>query len=301
MNTVLLTIQFILITLFGISQYIIPLQSKNGAKYIESVIDGVPIEFIFDTGATATLLSTEVFNKIKEKSGDYELLRVDSYQIADGSMVLANTYSADSLCLGTLCFKQIEFSVFQSENTSCLLGQNIFEKLYSYEIQSNQIRLTPRDYVGNDYYQKYSKETLIDAALMTFEALLDITFQSLTKLEYKISKAEYSLDKYDSTINFKFEVFSIKNINDIYSKSKYYTACEKFTKEILRIVLFDIIKDKNLLDMLLSEIIALKIDEIQFNICLTFANREHCFNRTVYCDQFIENKTFNSITDIDVY
>ena len=139
MNATFLTILFNLISLFGFSQYIIPLKNKNGAKYIESNVDGVPIEFIFDTGASSTMLSLEAFERIKNKSGQYELLRVETYQVADGSTVSANTYLADSICIGSLCFEKIEFSVIQSENSPCLLGQNIFEKLYSYEIQSNQI------------------------------------------------------------------------------------------------------------------------------------------------------------------
>lgn len=301
MNTNHLTVLFCLISLFGFSQIIIPLKTKNGAKYIESNVDGVPIEFIFDTGATSTLLSTEAFEKIKNKSGLYELLRVESYQVADGSTVSANTYLADSICIGSLCFENMEFSVIQSANSPCLLGQNIFEKFYSYEIQSNQIKLTPRNYSGDDYYQKYSTETFIDASLITFQTFFDLTFQSLTNLEYKISKAEYSLDKYDSTVIYKFEVFSDITFKEVYSRSKYYDMCEKYTKDLLGKVLFDIVSDKDLLDLMISEIVALKIDEFQFNICIPFKDKEYCFKRILYTNQFTEKKTFISQSEILVY
>jgi hypothetical protein len=292
---------FCIVGYWAQSQYIVPIKKLNGLNYIDCVVDGEPIEFIFDTGAGSTCLSEDAFNKLKNHSGEYIRIREETFQVADGSYVDASIYSADSLCIGKLCFNNVEFCVMPSLDAPCLLGQNIFKNLYSYEIQSNQIILTPRSYLGEDYYQKYSKETLIDLSLQTFETYFDVLLQGKSEFEFKISNTEHIVDKYDSTLIFCFDTFSDKTYNDTYSRVKYFDLCEKYTKGLIGTILFDLISDAELKIILKEEIVNLKIEEFQFNIFLNFSDKEYCFKRIVYTNQFLEESTFNSLKDIQIY
>ena len=50
-----------------------------------------------------------------------------------------------------------------------------------------------------------------------------------------------------------------------------------------------------------KEITTLKIDEMHFNVCITFKDQEYCFKRIFYTDQIRTKKEINSLSEIQIF
>jgi hypothetical protein len=283
------------------SQWVIPLVEQNNVKLIECTVDGVREKFVFDTGASSTLISKQTFSKINNLSGPYFAFKTEKFVIADGSLVESKTYYADSICVGGLCFKNIAFNVIDSENATSLLGQNVFEKFYSYEVQSNQVKLFPRNYTGENYYEKYSKNTLLETSILTFKGFINLTALKVSKFEYKVADSKFLIDKYDSTATYIFDLYSENIFNDVYSRSKYFNTCDLFTKDLVGKILFDLFTDSEIFQVLKQEITTLKIDEMHFNVCIPFKDQEYCFKRIFYTNQLNAFQEITSQSEIKIF
>src|SRR5210317_1990878 len=64
---------------------ILPTHNINGVKYVECEIEDMPVDFVFDTGASNTTISEEVFLKLLKLGNTFSSEGQFQYSLADGS------------------------------------------------------------------------------------------------------------------------------------------------------------------------------------------------------------------------
>ena len=188
MKKILFLFCLLLITFESFSQLVIPMDTINGVFKINCTVNGVPMSFIFDTGATDVSISlTEALFLIKNGFLKPEDIKGDvTYTIANGQIEQGTKILLREIKIGGLILNNIEASVVHNADAPLLLGLNVISKLGKVSIQDNKLLI----YTGDE-----PQKELITPA---FAAQLTRTFKSLL----------YSL-KFNSPGNFIEENYSL--------------------------------------------------------------------------------------------
>lgn len=117
---------------------VVPFREESKLKILEGQISNVKIEFIFDTGASKTLISETSWNEIISVSNDYDVIRFDTFMIADGSITIGKIYRIPKLMIKEIIVGPIEIAVIQGSNMN-LLGQNFLKEFKSYTVSESSI------------------------------------------------------------------------------------------------------------------------------------------------------------------
>ncbi len=112
----------------------IPFREENGVKYIQVEVNGMPLEMIFDTGCSSTLLSLAEANYLyqKGKLAKEDLLGISKSQIADGSIVENMVVNLKEIVTAT---------VSNNLNAPLLLGNEILNRLATITIDNDNNKL----------------------------------------------------------------------------------------------------------------------------------------------------------------
>lgn len=123
------------------AQTTIAMQKRGNVYYIPGKINGLPLEFIFDTGASNVYLSlTEALFMIKHgylTNSDVKGSSVS--QIANGDIVENIDITLRELEIGGIVLKNISASISQTLEAPILLGQSALEKLGPIQIDGEQL------------------------------------------------------------------------------------------------------------------------------------------------------------------
>lgn len=123
---------------------IIYLNGTTNKKNILVEIANVQHNFLFDTGASISLISKNVINKLLEESiiSTKNFLRKDYIQTADGKRHLVEFWNLPNLVVGGKKINDVNFAVMDGD-IKPLLGMNIINKLNAYKIdlENNKIYL----------------------------------------------------------------------------------------------------------------------------------------------------------------
>ena len=98
--------------------------------------DAVVVSLIIDSGAADMMLSQKVAN-ILLRSGtltEDDFLPGQVYRLADGSRKKHMRATLRSVTLGNRTFRNVTFSISDTENSPMLLGQSLLERLGKYTI-----------------------------------------------------------------------------------------------------------------------------------------------------------------------
>lgn len=98
--------------------------------------DAVIVSLIIDSGAADMMLSPKVAN-ILQRSGtlsQQDFLPGQVYRLADGSRKKHMRARLRSVTLGNRTFRDVTFSIAESDNSPMLLGQSLLERLGKYTI-----------------------------------------------------------------------------------------------------------------------------------------------------------------------
>lgn len=98
--------------------------------------DAVIVSLIIDSGAADMMLSPKVAN-ILLRSGtltEQDFLPGQVYRLADGSRKKHMRARLQSVTLGKRTFKNVTFSIAESDDSPMLLGQSLLERLGKYTI-----------------------------------------------------------------------------------------------------------------------------------------------------------------------
>jgi aspartyl protease family protein len=112
--------------------------SSDGHFYIIAEVNGTPVTFLADTGASHIVLSPADAEKIGiEKT---ELYFDRFYETANG-MVRGSSIRIADFRIGEIYLKEIGASVNEAEMRNSLLGMTFFKRLKSYEVKDNVLTL----------------------------------------------------------------------------------------------------------------------------------------------------------------
>ena len=118
----------------------VPFTKSGGVTKVDCTINKLPLNFIFDTGASDVTIS-QVEANFMYKNGylsSKDIIGKQHYQIADGSISVGTTIVLREIYFGGLTLKDVRASVVATQNAPLLLGQTALQRLGKIEIDNTQ-------------------------------------------------------------------------------------------------------------------------------------------------------------------
>lgn len=113
-------------------------QDERGAFVLNAQVNGQPVRFVVDTGATDTVLSPQAAQRL-----GVDLAKLDFGQSAEtaNGMGYGAAYTAQSLAVGPIVFGSFPMVINQAPMSSSLLGLTFLNRLDSFEIRDRKLIL----------------------------------------------------------------------------------------------------------------------------------------------------------------
>ena len=211
---------YILNLLFSISlfsQKIIEMVEVNGIYQIPCKVNGVPMNFIFDTGASEVTISlTEAKFLLKQNLLNKEdFIDTINYQMANGDIIEGTKIILKSIDIDGIILENVNATIINKQNSPLLLGQSAISKLGKYTISENKLIIN-NSYIENDIKSDYLKE---------MEGIINWVNEMLTFYSYKDNKTKmnYHLTVLPTTGGYyaimglrKTSIMGIKTKEDIF-------------------------------------------------------------------------------------
>lgn len=125
----------------------IKMNPSGGVFTIPCVVNGVKMNFVFDTGASNVCLSlTEAL--FMYKNGiltDADIIGKTHSQIADGSIVENTEVILHSIDVGGILITDVKALVSSNLDAPLLLGQSVIKKLGAFEIKGDSLIIKPQN------------------------------------------------------------------------------------------------------------------------------------------------------------
>lgn len=114
----------------------------DGHFWVKAQLNGEPVDFLVDTGATYTTVPASIARKAGlEASEDGEGRLLDT---ANGTVV-ARMAMARSLRFGNIAASDLPLAVLpDAQNDTSVLGMNLLSQLKSWRVEDNRLILTPK-------------------------------------------------------------------------------------------------------------------------------------------------------------
>ncbi|MCK0203264.1 retroviral-like aspartic protease family protein, partial [Ornithobacterium rhinotracheale] len=117
---------------------VVKMIEQDGVRYVKVEINGKPLNFVFDTGASNICMS------LKEAKNLYQNGLIDvkdfkgmnSFQDATGAVSNGLIVNLKSVKLGGVELKNVNCLIVESESAPLLLGQSFLEKIGNIEIDN---------------------------------------------------------------------------------------------------------------------------------------------------------------------
>lgn len=128
----------------------IPFRRRNGLTEVDCSINGLPLYFIFDTGASdVTISSVEAAFMLKNGYlTSKDVIGKNMYLTAGGDVVEGTVINLNTIELGNLTLTNIRASVVKGQKAPLLLGQSVLNRLGKIEINNAEhiIKVTYQEY-----------------------------------------------------------------------------------------------------------------------------------------------------------
>lgn len=124
----------------------VPFLPTNGVTKVDCTINGLPLNFIFDTGASDVSLS-QVEANFMYKNGylsEKDIVGKQRFQTADGSISVGTVINLRQINFGGVELTNVRASVVSSQKAPLLLGQSVLQRLGKIEIDNERriLRIT---------------------------------------------------------------------------------------------------------------------------------------------------------------
>ena len=130
----------------------IPFTKEGGVCKVKCAINGLPLHFIFDTGATDVSISSveATFMAKNDFLSSSDIIGKQNYQTADGNITEGTVINLKDVKLGSLHLNNIKASVVRNQEAPLLLGQSVLSKLGKIEIDNtkNVLRITHKQKIN---------------------------------------------------------------------------------------------------------------------------------------------------------
>ena len=118
----------------------IPFTKAGGVTKVDCTINNLPLNFIFDTGASDVTIS-QVEANFMYKNGYLDardIVGKKTYQVATGAIAIGTTIILKQIEFGGLILRDVRASVVETQNAPLLLGQTVLQRLGKIEIDNTQ-------------------------------------------------------------------------------------------------------------------------------------------------------------------
>ena len=118
----------------------IPFTKAGGVTKVDCTINQLPLNFIFDTGASDVTIS-QVEANFMYKNGYLDardIVGKKAYQVATGAIAVGTTIILKEIEFGGLILRDVRASVVETQNAPLLLGQTVLQRLGKIEIDNAQ-------------------------------------------------------------------------------------------------------------------------------------------------------------------
>ncbi|MBS9768690.1 MAG: retroviral-like aspartic protease family protein [Flavobacteriaceae bacterium] len=126
---------------------ILKMRTEGGVKYVKIEINEMPLEFIFDTGASDICISLreakELYRQGTLTKSDF--LGVERYQDATGKISKGMKINLKKVKIGNIILRNVEANIVDNYKAPLLLGQSALEQFGTIEIDNdNQVIMLRR-------------------------------------------------------------------------------------------------------------------------------------------------------------
>ena len=130
----------------------IPFTKEGGVCKVKCAINGLPLHFIFDTGAEDVSISSveATFMAKNDFLSSSDIIGKQNYQTADGNITEGTIINLKDVKLGSLHLNNIKASVVRNQAAPLLLGQSVLSKLGKIEIDNTKkvLRITHKQKIN---------------------------------------------------------------------------------------------------------------------------------------------------------
>ena len=125
------------------AQTTIEMEEINGVYYVPCEVNGIPMKFIFDTGASNVSISkTEAEFLIKQGLlAKEDFIEVVNYRIADGSIKEGIKVKLKEIKIQEIILRDITATIVSESSAPLLLGQSVLSKFGRFEVEGNILRI----------------------------------------------------------------------------------------------------------------------------------------------------------------
>lgn len=118
----------------------IPFTATNGVTKVDCTINGLPLNFIFDTGASDVTISQTEANFMFKNGylSQRDIIGKQRYQTADGNVSIGTTFILNHINFGGLELTGVKASVVANQKAPLLLGQTVLKRLGKIEIDNER-------------------------------------------------------------------------------------------------------------------------------------------------------------------
>jgi len=226
----ILTILLLLSSSIVFGQITIQLIKKDGVLYVPCKVNGLALNFIFDTGASEVTISlTEAKFMLKNNYlNENEVFGATSGQLASGEITNATTILLKEIDIAGIKIYNVRASIINHSNAPLLLGQTAMAKLGSFQIDpvNGTLTISSKGFVDIN-------TTSIDSTVVTIDSTL-VVIDSLAEIKTTNNKYSSEINVYTQAI-----IQNPHNENAYYKRGiakhnsdDYQGAIEDFTKAI---------------------------------------------------------------------
>ena len=127
-----------------IQKSVVKMKKMGGVYFVPVEINGIPMEFIFDTGASdITLSATEAIFLYKQgKLTEEDIRGTQQYQIADGTLAEGTVITLKTVRIGNKTLHNVEASIVHNQEAPLLIGQSALSRFgkITIDYKNNEIR-----------------------------------------------------------------------------------------------------------------------------------------------------------------
>lgn len=185
----LLFILFVLIPYTVVGEVVVPMErQENGLYLIPCKVNGVPMKFIFDTGASSVNISmTEALFLLKNgRIQENDIKGTSRVQIANGEIVENTKILLRKIEVGGIEINDVDATVSHNLNAPLLLGQSAISKLGTIQLEDANLIIKDTEGVEkqNDSKSNVFQVGLIVLFIVVVSYLAHIAFSKFNKHYY---------------------------------------------------------------------------------------------------------------------
>jgi clan AA aspartic protease (TIGR02281 family) len=141
----------------SVAQTVVYMEKDGGVYNVPCKVNGVPLKFIFDTGASNVLISlTEAAFMLKNNLlTDDDIIGTSRSQIADGSVTENTAIVLRVVEIGGIELYNVRASIIHNSKAPLLFGQSAIEKLGKIQLEGNKLTILNGGKVKYDFAEFY--------------------------------------------------------------------------------------------------------------------------------------------------